>query len=293
MSSHRYSVLALTAILALIGILGLNGCSQVRLAYGSADFLIASYADGYLGLKGTQRDRWKPQLRRVLDEHRREELPHLAAFFDRALQVSRAGFPAPDTTCLVATFRDIYQRHARLAVELAVPLLADLEPSQVGALKARFARELAEDGPKSAGKEREQRKRAKRYVTAIEEWTGALAPEQRSLVSDLTRRMPDTREAVIDYRTRKRAELIGLIESGAGAERLRDFLTTWLVDYRDLPPDLRRSSGLLEERLVELVGALASTLTAEQSSYLERRLSGLRTDLLKLQLKPRLSPARC
>ena len=105
--------------------------------------------------------------------------------------------------------------------------------------------------------------------------------------------MPDTRDAVITYRTRKRIELIALLESGAGAARLEDFLTTWLVDYGDPPPDLRRAGDLLEARLVELVATLGKTLTDEQQARLERRLIGLRQDLLKLQDEPRLAPATC
>ncbi len=252
MRTFRFTSLLLTTALALVFLIGLSGCSRVRLAYGSADLLLAGYADSYLGLDGAQRNRWEPQLERVLEVHRREELPHLAAFFDRALQASRAGFPIPDAVCLVGSFRGVYQRHAHLAVELAAPLLADLEPSQVRALKARFARDLEEDRSKTGSKEWELRRRANRYVKAIEDWTGPLSADQRGLVGNLTRRLPDTREAVIDYRTRKRGELIALLESGAGTERLGDFLTAWLVDYRDLPPDLKRAGDLLEDRLAEL-----------------------------------------
>ncbi|MGE5153108.1 MAG: DUF6279 family lipoprotein [Bdellovibrio bacteriovorus] len=290
---RRFNPLALGAILALAALLTLSGCSRIRLAYGSADLLLASYADTYLGLDPGQRERWEPELQRVLNLHRREELPHLAAFFDRALEASRAGFPSADTACLVATFRELYQRHAGLAVELAVPLLSDLGPTQVQALEARFARDLAEDRSPAGANERELRQRARRYQKAIEEWTGPLTAGQAALVADLTARMPDTRDSVIAYRTRKRAELINLLRSGAGATTLQDFLTAWLVDYRDLPPDLRQAGDRLEERLVELVSRLGETLTPEQRAHLEQRLTGLRGDLLKLQPDPRLAPLSC
>lgn len=286
-------VLFLTATLVLALLLGLSGCSRVRLAYSSADLLLAGYADDYLGLNDDQRERWTPDLKQVLARHRREELPYLASFFDRALAATQAGLPPSDTACLVATARDLYQRHARLAAALAAPLLADLKPAQVRALKTRFARELTEDLAEDDNAERELRARAKRYVKAIEEWTGPLGAEQRTLVTEATRRMPDTREAVIAYRTRKRQALIGLLESGAGAGRLESFLTDWLADYRDLPPDLREAGERLEERLVELISTLGQTLTSAQKTHLERRLSTLKSDLLRLQDQPRLAPATC
>lgn len=294
-SRRRLSALVLAAALLLAVVLGLTGCSRVRLAYGSADLLLASYADGYLGLDRDQRDRWEPELQRVLAVHRREELPYLAAFFDRALQASRAGFQTADATCLVDGIRKLYKRHARLAITLAVPLLADLKPAQVQALKRRFARDLAEDEEdfKDGGRERELRRRAIRYARSIEDWTGPLGADQKALVEELTRRMPDSREAVLAYRTRKRAELVALLESGATAARLEDFMTAWLVDYRDLPPELERAGDRLEERLVELFSRLGRTLTEEQRAHLEQRLTGLRQDLLKLQRQPRLAPATC
>lgn len=294
MSHPRQSlVLLLTATLVLALLLGLAGCSRVRLAYGSADLLLAGYADDYLGLREDQRERWRPDLKQVLARHRREELPYLASFFDRALAASQAGFSPSDTACLVATARDLYQRHARLAAALAAPLLADLEPAQVRALKARFARDLAEDLAEDDNPERELRARAKRYVKAIEEWTGPLAAEQKRLVREATGRMPNTRETVIAYRTRKRQALVDLIESGAGADQLESFLTDWLVDYRDLPPDLREAGERLEERLVGLISTLGQTLTSAQKTHLERRLSTLKSDLLRLQEQPRLAPATC
>ncbi len=282
----------LAAALAFALILSAPGCSQVRLAYGSADLLLAGYANGYLGLQDDQRQRWEPHLEGVLAQHRRDGLPQLAAFFDLALKVSQAGFPSAQTSCLVRASRSVYQDHARLAVELASPLLVDLKPSQVKSLRARFARDLAEDRAEAA--ERELLRRARRYVQAIEDWTGPLSAEQQALVADITRRMPDTRSAVLAYRTRKRDGLIRLLETGVDAPRLESYLTAWLVDYQDLPADLQEAGGVLEERLVELVSRLGQSLNQKQGEHLERRLSRLRADLLRLQRgEPRLAPLGC
>jgi len=292
-STRPLDSVALMRVLAFVLVLGLCGCSQVRLAYSSADLLLTAYAESYLDLKGPQIERWEPQLQRVLTRHRREELPYLAAFFGRALQAGRAGFTPTDTACLLESARELYRRHARLAVTLAAPLLADLDSTQIHRLKSRFARDLAEDQSRLGDKKGELDQRARRYAKAIEEWTGPLGPDQQALVAEVTGRMPDTSEALIAYRTRKRGELVALLESGAGFDRIGDFLTSWLVDYRDLPPELEQAGALLEDRLVELVSRLGATLTGEQHRRLEKRLSGLRRDLLKLQTEPRLAHLGC
>lgn len=283
----------LAAALGLTLALSLLGCSRITLAYGSADLLLATYADDYLGLIEDQRERWGPRLRGVLDRHRRDELPYLAAFFDQALALSRAGFRAAETTCLVHGARTIYQRHARLVVELVTPLLVALTPSQIQSLKERFARELAEDQAQTGISDWEWRRRARHYVKAIEKWTGPLSPDQVALVADISARMPDTRQAVLAYRTRKRDRLIALLESGADDQRLSGFLSAWLVDYSDLPPNLQEAGDALEQRLVELVTRVGQGLTREQHDHLGQRLSSLRAELLKLQQVPRLAALGC
>lgn len=292
MSLRPPPVLPLIAALLMVA-LAVSGCSRIRLAYGSADLLLARYADSYLGLEGDQRARWEPELHRVLARHRREELPLLAAFFDRAARISEDGFKVTETTCLVESLRDIYRRHARLAVELATPLLADLGPAQVQALAERFAQDLADDQANRTGRDQALRDRAARYRKAIEEWTGPLAPNQRALVDQVTRRMPDTRGTALAYRTQKRAELIALLRSRVGESPIRDFLTLWLVDLQDLPPELSGAGPQLAGRLVELLNRLGETLTPEQRTRLAKRLSEVRSDLLNLQGEHRLAPLAC
>lgn len=280
--------------LACLMIITLAGCSRIRLAYNQADFLLARYADDYLGLTGDQIDRWEPRLGRVLAAHRREELPYLAAYFDRVRTAARSGFPASESACLVGAFQDLYKRHIRLAVDLAVPLLAGLDQDQVQDLEERFARDYTEDRPEP-GRDlaRERRKRAKRWVESIEDWTGALSPSQRNLVSEMTGRFPDTTESLFNYRTAKRAQLIALLQSGAGEATLLTFLTHWLVEYRDLPPDLERAGNTLGEGVSALLTELGRTLDQTQRDRLDKRLSSWRDDFLDLQQDPRMVPPSC
>ena len=284
---------ALSALACLL-IITLAGCSRIRLAYNQADFLLARYADDYLGLTGDQIDRWEPRLGRVLAAHRREELPYLAAYFERVRTAARSGFPASESACLVGAFRDLYKRHIRLAVDLAVPLLAGLDQDQVQRLEERFARDYAEDRPEPGRNlARERLKRAERWVESIEDWTGALRPSQRSLVSEMTGRFPDTTESVFNYRTAKRAQLIALLQSGAGEAKLHSFLTHWLVEYRDLPPDLERAGDTLGEGVAVLLTELGRTLDQAQRDRLDKRLSSWRDDFLDLQKEPRMAPPSC
>ncbi len=293
MKRYRGSLLISLAFLAAA--LLLAGCSRVELAYNSAEPLLKLYADDYLGLDGDQLTLWEPRLEAALARHRAEELPYLAAFFGAMLEASRLGFDNRNADCLVASFKDLYRRHATFAAGLVAPLLAGLTTNQINALEQRFLVEYEDDRSDPARRDihREQRKRADRYRKAIEDWTGPLGADQRTLIADVTARMPDTAESVLAYRTRKRAELIALLRAGTAELPIRAFLESWLVDYRDLPPDLERAGEAIGDRIAELLVRLGASLNDRQRARLEQRLRQLRDDLMDLQEEPRVAPLAC
>ena len=275
--------------------LTLAGCSRVGIAYNTGDFLVTAYAKDYLDLEQSQLQRWEPLLDAELSRHRAEELPYLAAYFDQILAASEAGFDTRNMDCLTDQFRDIYRRQARFAVNLAAPLLAELTPAQIERLDQRFREEAAEDRAEIAERStaREKEKRARRYVKSIEDWTGPLSAEQRAIVAEVTGRMPDTQTSLVDYRTAKREKLIALIRNKTAEPEIEQFLTDWLVDFNDLPPELDQGGRELEERIGELFVNLGRTFDASQRDRLNRRLRSLRDDFMQLQKEPRMAPMTC
>ena len=123
----------------------LAACSTVRIAYHGADILIRQYADDYLALDAELAAAWEPQLTQALDRHKAEELPFLASFFDGALRAAERGFDRATVDCLQDQALVIYQRHARLAADLAAPLLASGGPGQLRTLEARFRQDWQEE----------------------------------------------------------------------------------------------------------------------------------------------------
>ncbi|WP_373510359.1 DUF6279 family lipoprotein [Thiocapsa sp.] len=275
--------------------LTLAGCSRVGVAYNTGDFLATAYAKDYLDLEQAQLERWEPLLDAELARHRAEELSYLAAYFDRLLAASRTGFDGRNMTCLTGEFRDLYRRQASVAVTLAAPLLAELTPAQIQRLDQRFRKEATEDRAEIAGRSsaREKEKRARRYVSSIEDWTGPLSAEQQAIVAEVTGRMPDTQASLVEYRTGKRDQLMALIRADAAEPQIKRFLTDWIVDFSDLPPDLEQGGQALGERIRELFVRLGATLDASQRERLDKRLRSLRDDFMKLQMQPRMAPLAC
>jgi hypothetical protein len=283
------------AVTLFAAVLTLAGCSRVGIAYNTADLLVKGYAKDYLNLEGAQLSGWDSVLDAELARHRAEELPYLAAFFDQLLKASRLGFDERNMTCLTGEFRSLYRRQARFAVTVTAPLLAELSPSQIERLSRRFQDEAAEDRAELAMRNRtkERERRARRYVSSVEDWTGPLDAEQRAIVADVTSRMPDTQSDVVEYRGRKRGQLIGLLRANAGEARIKSFLTEWLVDFKDLPATLDRDGEVLGERIAELFIRLGPTLDERQRERLDNRLRNLRDDFMRLQKQPRMAPRTC
>jgi hypothetical protein len=293
---NRPRALTRTPLLTLLAtLLILSGCSAIQLAYGTAPFMIKRYVDRYLALDSDQLTRWEPRLQAALDTHRVAELPQLAGFFDAFHHASSEGFNANNAHCLTNAFVDLYRRHARLAVGAAAPLLAELTPAQVRSLDQRFALEYAKarNRPDLRDTARQVRKRTGRYIEMIEEWTGPLRTSQRALVQEVSAAMPDTSVAVLEYRTHKRKELIALLRARPDEAAIRDFLTAWLVDYRDLTPPLVSAQEQLGKTVEELLVRLGASLDQAQRKRLDDRLLALRDALMRLQNAPRLAPLSC
>ncbi len=291
----KRSTLIRLAVIFSTAVLIFTGCSRFGIAYQTADLLAQGYAKSYLDLEQAQLARWEPTLQTELDRHRDEELPYLAAYFDQLLSASQSGFDEGNTSCLAREFKQLYQRQAQSAATLAAPLLADLTPSQIQALKSRFDQEAAEDGANIAKRsaEQESRKRARRYVKAIENWTGPLTEAQKQIVAEVSSQIPDTRTGVHEYRTRKREQLIALLDAKTDSAAIEGFLSAWLVEFRDLPQDLERGTRETETQLVELLVRLDQTFDEGQRKRLNERFRDLRDEFMRLQNEPRMAPASC
>lgn len=276
-------------------LLACGGCSRVTIAYNTADFFIEGYAKDYLELDDPQVASWKPELESALANHRREDLPYLARFFDTALKGAQQGFDGPRMLCLTDQFEELYRRHLGVAVGLAAPLLAALTPDQIRRLEEKFREEEAEDAADlyQPDASRQNRKRAERYRESIEWWIGPMSNAQEVIVREQTAAMPDTAANWIAYRNAKRDALIELLNRGAGEAEIHRYLETWLVEHRELPVSLRKTRGRIRDRIAELFIRMDESFSRAQRDRFADRLATMRDDFMSLQRHPRMGSVSC
>ncbi len=116
---RRLSLPSIVVVLLL-----LSGCSSMRLAYNTADFFIGHYADDYLGLDGTQMERF---LTDWLVEYR--DMPSPLEFAQAEL---RQGF----TELLMRLDATLDAGQRRKLIDPLVRLRADFMALQKGARTA-------------------------------------------------------------------------------------------------------------------------------------------------------------
>ena len=98
------------------------------------------YAWKTVDTTAAQREQWQPVLQTTLHTHRVQELPLVIDYLDMAIRITSDTGGSVGAACLVDTGLLLYQRHARLAIDLTVPLLVELDSAQIEHL-AEYMRE--------------------------------------------------------------------------------------------------------------------------------------------------------
>jgi hypothetical protein len=256
-------------------------CSRTELAYRNADWLLEYYARQTVAADATQRDRWQPLMASTLQYHREQELPLIVAYLDQAGRAVAAPDSAGGAACLLDGALFLARRHARLAVDLAVPLLADLDASQVEHL-ADYLADSQDDATRrylAPDPQRREQDRQQRLIERIENWTGKLDDSQRQRVYSALTRMPDLSAAWLAYRARHGETLLAMLQAGSSATELRAYLTDWWVERQDRSAEYSQDWDRATHELVALLDGLNTTLSERQRSRVEQRLGQLRKDL--------------
>jgi len=258
-----------------------SACSRTEFAYRNADWLLEYYAWKTVDASSAQRDHWRPRLQTTLRHHREQELPLVIAYLDRVERITRGTDDAIGAACLVDGALLLYQRHARLAVDLAVPLLVELDADQIRYLTEHTTQRQQDAIKRYFDPDPRRRKSARqeRITDRIEKWTGKLHDSQRQQIRDALERIPDLSESWLTYRAQQTDRLLAMLETGDSAAALRTYLEGWWVHRDGTTAETREHWLLARHEFIQLMDNLAPTLTNRQRTTLEDRLGELRKDL--------------
>lgn len=263
----------------------LSGCSTTQWLYRNLDWFLERYAVKSLDVTKAQLQAWRPGVEQVLQQHLVQELPALDHYLNlMARFASESSSERADASCLVRGATLIFTRHARLAADVAVPLLMMLEPHQIDHL-ARYMKERDSRYRKrylTGGEHERWQARTARLTERLEDWMGSLDSGQRARVELFTDNLPDIATAWFDYRNRQQERLLQLLREGSDADRLHAHLMNWWLPWAGKYTGFAAQWRKAETGFALLLDDLAVSLTTHQRRHFQDKVASLRNDLTVL-----------
>ena len=286
-AGSRRLIIAAVAALAGLALVGLTGCSALRVGYSQAPDLIYWWLDRYVDFDGDQTPKVREALAQWFAWHRRTQLPEYADLLVRA-QKEVLVDTTPARVC--EWQREVIKR-ARIAYERAEPAAAEIvltiTTEQVAHLEKRYAKNNDEfrDEYLQADPARRARKNLERLLERAEMLYGRLEDAQRSRIGEQLARSPFDPEAWLAERQQRQQDALRLLRSmGADGTMGREQAARALRGYADRiersPRDAyRRYSERLTEFNCTVAANLHNSTTPGQRRTAARKLASWEGDL--------------
>jgi hypothetical protein len=275
--------------LALSLLVGLAGCSAMRLGYDQGPFLAHWWLDARLGFTSEQSARTKDALAQWFAWHRATQLSDYAGWLAR----TRGEAAAAVTPQQVCRWSDDLRRRLDPLVERVLPTAAEVVPTLSAEQWARLERRLEEDDAKRRKDfvqvRNEQRWEAstERTIERFETFYGTLEPAQRALVAASVRSSPFDPARWWAERQASQTQMMAALRKLSGDRRPREQVAADLrqvMERRWLAPPSDGSG--YRERLAlhqcELAAALHNAATPAQRRHMADKLQGWEGDLRAL-----------
>lgn len=275
----------LAALLLVVLIAVLGGCSLVRFGYDHVDVYAAWKIDEYFDLESRQKDEFARRFARLHLWHRRAQLPDYAAFLDEMRTRVERGLAPADVHWLVDGVKARYAAIAARGAHDAAALLSTVTPAQLATLERRFERDnrrfVEEHGLGSP--EDARRSRVRRALAQVRDWVGHLSDEQEQKISALAAALPPVEQLRHEDRRRRQREFLALMGERKDPQRFGSRVRDWLVGWeRGRLPEHDRLFAESWQKRAEFYVAVDRLLTNEQRLTVMNRLRARSDDFRRL-----------
>lgn len=278
----RRTVLALATLL-------LAACSAVQIGYRHADIYLAWKVNEYFDLDGAQYEMVRPAIESLLQWHRKVELPDYA----HLLETVEAKLKGKITQADARWFDDEVGRRmrvsvARMALEGA-PILATITPEQIDQLEQRLDKDNGAYYDKfvHGSVEKQQNRRAKRFIEGAEYWTRFVTEEQQQKIQQIAAEAPPRYALALAERKRVQHEFIALLREKNTAAALAPKLNAWIENWRaGRSPEYVKIYEQSMEQRARMAVAITDTMTNAQRVHALAKLQAYIEDMRALAAMP-------
>jgi len=269
-------------VVAILVVAGVSGCSLIGFAYNNAGWFAEREASRYVAMDEAQRERFRDLFDRTHERHRQQALgDYVLALNALDRRLATPGLSHDDAGCLARVGVQLYRDLAERLVPVAAELLANLRPAQIDELEAAFNEHNQEFAERYLLDSREARaeRRAERAAERVAKWVGPLREQQLQLLSDLSRRLPDTAPGWSVYRQRQQRALLAALRQAAAPARVEALLRAWWVERVGMTADYEVAVQQLMQGMVAGAVRFETTLDFEQRMHFREKLQNVANGL--------------
>jgi hypothetical protein len=268
----------------------LQGCSAIRLGYGSADSLARWWIDQYVDLSPEQDVLVRERLLRFHAWHRKIQLPD----YVEVLRQGRAFATGQPTAKDALALSEGILRRGRTMADQAAPDIADflasVGPAQIERMSARFTEknaDFAKEAKLGENQAAQRKVRYKRLLERAEYWFGDFNDTQQAALRQLVEGQNAGTQFWYDERLRRQREWLDLVRKIQSERPPRERSIQLLRDYAagfDLPVDPARLPQALTLRRAsaDLAVAIHALATPAQRTHAQHKLDDLIRDFTEL-----------
>jgi hypothetical protein len=279
-------------ILATALLLGLAGCSAIRLGYRTLPEVAYWWLDSYADFTQAQAPQVRTELHRLREWHR-QQLPALADLLQHLEQMA-PGDITPQQACTVVAQ---VQEHLHLVADAAGPAAAaiaeTLSPGQLRHIERKFRSndERFRDEWVDVPPAERQSKRYHQMLDRLESIYGSLDEPQRAVLRQGIAQSNYDPERILRDRERRQQDLLQVLgklsQGNVKPEDARTQLQDWVKRAQHAPDPAYRAwqEGLVQEGC-RVFSAVHHSTTTEQREHAIRRLRAYQRDLRELAAEP-------
>jgi hypothetical protein len=268
----------------------LAGCSGVQTVYRHADLYLEWRANEFFDLDRTQGQLLKPAIDSVLKWHRTDELP----VYSRMLETVQEKLKTKVSMDDVRSFNDEARARTRISVVRAAltgaPILATVTPQQIAKLKSRLAKENEDFVDKYARgpMDKQQSRRATRFIDNTEYWVGSLTDGQKAKIKQIIAESPTPYALQLADRQRIQQEFISLLSEKNSADALKLKLAAWIANWdAGRSAEFDAASRIANDQFLRMSTWVIDTMTPAQHEHVQKMLQSYIDTMKELKAEAR------
>lgn len=276
----------LSALMALLFLLLLSGCSVVSLAYDYADWMLLWRIDHYFDTSPQQEEQLEQHVKELHRWHRTHELPLYANFLRDIQQQVKTGLSSETLDTMLLNYQELRAHLARQIAFHGALFVINLQPEQQTYFQSVLKQEnqdLREDFGDTA--EERVAKRMESVMSILEFWVGEVSEKQTKTIHTFIQDFPDTTEAYLSYREFRQQQLIDVITGSRDSRIVENKVAEWISSNgQDVPSEYYSGVQQWQEAVKNVILKIDQILTPTQRDFMILKLQNLIEEFEHLSL---------